>query len=326
MSSEIHALIIESVPKPPWKNNIRVAFYYYEKNGKYYEQQYHFNRNESSRYCGYSQPLNGKTLKEIIDARLDDIKRPDDKITDEIKFIGEPGKYFPRIYRPGLRQSGFHESEIQTINLPALTQAIATTKILLNNLLSLFETVNPDKANFSTYGIKIRNIIFLACTEVESSLSSVLRANGYTTERTWTTKDYIKLLKPMYLNDFKISYLLHPDLNSITPFINWNSEAPTTSLNWYKAYNETKHNREENLEKATLENAIQSVSAAIILLYAQFGPSHNFWKQAEFLNIKFENMPSYKLTDIYIPHSDTHDSPVVSCQWKPMMYNFTAAI
>ena len=54
------------------------------------------------------------------------------------------------------------------------------------------------------------------------------------------------------------------------PFINFGL-SPQKSPDWYDAYNQVKHNREENLEKASLENCMNAVAGILILLYLQFG-------------------------------------------------------
>jgi predicted HAD superfamily hydrolase len=42
-------------------------------------------------------------------------------------------------------------------------------------------------------------------------------------------------------------------------------------LSWYDAYNKTKHDREDNLNVGTLDNAVKAVGAAVAMFYAQFG-------------------------------------------------------
>lgn len=42
----------------------------------------------------------------------------------------------------------------------------------------------------------------------------------------------------------------------LAPFSTWDSKQPTQSLQWYAAYNFTKHDREANLNKATLNDLV----------------------------------------------------------------------
>jgi len=59
--------------------------------------------------------------------------------------------------------------------------------------------------------------------------------------------------------------------NEIYPFKRWDQASPTKSLLWYDAYNATKHDREDNLDKATFENVINATAGLMAMGIAQFG-------------------------------------------------------
>ena len=121
------------------------------------------------------------------------------------------------------------------------------------------------------FGHKIRDVLVLACMEVESAWSAVLHANGFQKDR-MTTNDYVKLCVPMLLSDFTILSSQFPVIEPIRPFSGWDDANPTESLPWYSAYNKTKHSRERNFPEATLEHAIHAVGAVLVMMCAQFGP------------------------------------------------------
>lgn len=180
----------------------------------------------------------------------------------------EPGNYYKRISRPfacgGIFTDDRYEDKIE--------ESLVAVKILLKKLEDLFETVEPTEENLSVHGHKIREIILLACMEVESSWTAVLKENNYPHKPTpLNTNDYVKLLEPMLLDGYKLSLQSYKSFPAITPFKGWNSKSPTISLPWYDAYNKVKHDREENLKLATLENAVYAVGAAVVMLKAQFG-------------------------------------------------------
>jgi hypothetical protein len=180
----------------------------------------------------------------------------------------KPGVRFQRIARPatvgGLSISaGMHEK---------LNASFVALRILLRKLEELFETIEPTTANGHTYGHRIRDVLLLACMEVESSWSAVLKENGYRTNSgRFTTTDYVKLLQPMLLDGYELHLQSYTSYPAFTPYANWATNNPTQSLAWYDAYNKTKHDREENLHHATLENAIFAVGATVVMFYAQFG-------------------------------------------------------
>jgi len=176
-----------------------------------------------------------------------------------------PGEYHLRMWRPGVT-----EARSIAPNLNVITQSIQGIRILVEEIEKIFLTINPCSKNFDVYGHNLRNILLIACMEVEAALTGILMANNYNKDRL-TTNDYVKLLIPMMLDAYEVKLLSYPDIPTIKPFLNWDSSNPTKSLPWYDAYNKTKHDRESNFTYATLEHAINSIAAAIIILYAQFG-------------------------------------------------------
>jgi hypothetical protein len=178
-----------------------------------------------------------------------------------------PGTFYKRIWRPLVCPGSFHKA----ISQATLTESFVALRILLNKLDTLFETIEPSEPNLSAYGHKVREILLLACMEVESSWSAVLKDNGYSAGKRFTTNDYVKLSSPMLLDGYTLSLASYPSFPAFAPFKDWNTSNPTTSLSWYDAYNKTKHDREDNLNVGTLENAVKAVGAAVIMFYAQFG-------------------------------------------------------
>jgi len=161
--------------------------------------------------------------------------------------------------------------ELHTVTDGAVVnESFVALKILLFKMEEMFETVEPSSSNMDTYGHRIRELLLIACMEVEASWAAVLRANGYIKDRL-TTKDYVKLLNPMILDSYVVRLSSYHQFLPFAPFEGWRSDTPTQSLPWYEAYNQTKHNREDHLNAATLRNAVYAVGAAVVMFYAQFG-------------------------------------------------------
>ena len=112
-----------------------------------------------------------------------------------------PGTVYKRIFRPLASPGSFYRA----ISQEKLTESVVSLRILLTKLEGLFETLEPAEANLSAYGHKIREIILLACMEVESAWAAVLKENGYASNRNLTTNDYVKLLGPMLLDSYQLS-------------------------------------------------------------------------------------------------------------------------
>lgn len=80
------------------------------------------------------------------------------------------------------------------------TTALQQEEVLICDLKKVAQCVSPDPSNLLAWGTDIRNLLIVACTEVESQMKGVMKANGARpTFKHFTTVDYVKLLKPMRL-------------------------------------------------------------------------------------------------------------------------------
>jgi hypothetical protein len=263
----------------------------------------------------------GKTLEEGLVELLG--RRTDNnfRIISEQTILHKPGYYYPRIWRLGSLEDNFETDGEPIFDDIILSQALITTSILIKKLLVIFETIQPDSTNLDCYGHEIRNLLLLTCMEVETNLAGILRANDYVSPRVsrMNTQDYVNLLEPLQLSEYNVKFEFYPDLYEIRPFENWSSDSPTQSIPWYDAYNKTKHNREQELSSASLMYAIESISALLILLQAQFGPYHDFWNESPFSTISVSKTASIDISKMYIPHSIDKTKRT---EWQQMKMTF----
>jgi hypothetical protein len=220
--------------------------------------------------------------------------------------------YWPRI----------HDSNGKSSFFEAYSSGLRQIEILFEDLSEIFHTVEPKSSNLVAFGHRIRNLLILACTEVEAQWRGVLSENGYqkfksingnpvpVDEKYWNTQDYVKLLTKMKLNEFSLTFEQYPGIPELKPFSDWNASSSTGNLVWYKAYNSVKHNREEKFQEATLENAINAVAAVIILFIAQY----NEQKPLPRVALKSQPNLQYKYVDI-LSKEDSRPPNRVSCQF-----------
>jgi hypothetical protein len=192
--------------------------------------------------------------------------------------------------------------------------------ILDSDLVGIARVVAPAFKTKDTYGSKIRNTLMVACTEVESQCKGILKANGYALPDRATTGDYVRLCKPMRLDEYSVRLQRHRDYPEIRPFKGWTPSngvpgvGPTTSLPWYHAYNETKHDRELNFELATLEHALSAVAGLHVLLIAQYGlTTHRQLTRDSFFVLG--DRPTWH-------HKDRTYPPLPGASWIPVTYKF----
>lgn len=250
------------------------------------------------------------------------------KIQNFRPFPRGVGDFHPRIWRPGncptwMLAGGEYKESVSIGGETTLRRSAVAAEVLVNQLSGLFRTVEPIPENSHVYGHEIRNVLLLACMEVESALTGVLRANSYVKHDNrgnpidrWNTTDYVKLLGPLRLRSFAVSMVHYPEYPTIFPFASWDAGSPTKSLRWYDAYNSTKHDREQNFGEATLEFAIEAVAAVLCLIFAQFGPGNehlsgwgkNLWQD---FNVLSSN------TRITAEDYYAHWNPVIGT-WNPV--------
>tara|TARA_R110001583_G_scaffold194730_1_gene366775 strand:+ start:67902 stop:68873 length:972 start_codon:yes stop_codon:yes gene_type:complete len=176
--------------------------------------------------------------------------------------IKNPGFFYPRISRGNFKFNYVNDSYHQDVRAYQSIQ---------NSLDNLLYTIEPSKKNFHSYGQKVRELLILACTEVEYLLLRVLLENGYDEKKSYTTQDYIKCLPLLKLNEYTVVLEQYPNIETFKPFEKWAETKPTKSLRWYDAYNSVKHNRGGNLENANFQNLLDAIAAIHIIIEAQYG-------------------------------------------------------
>ncbi len=94
---------------------------------------------------------------------------------------------------------------------------LQSIRLLVERLDELFLYIEPSANGLLNYSHKARELLILACTEVENSLKRYLQAanvislNG----KYYTTKDYIKLHPKLFLSEFEISLKAYPSIDPI---------------------------------------------------------------------------------------------------------------
>ena len=208
-----------------------------------------------------------------------------------------PGEYYPRIARPSNISQGMPIYPGAALSKNVIAIATGQLAALTAQLQRICQTIHPEGANLDSYGHDSRNLLILACTEVEAHWRGVLQANGETTANNrFTTCDYVKLCGPLHLHEYSIVFPYYPWLAPESPFAGWlNSRNPTRDLPWYDAYNLVKHDRESNFAKAILKHAIQAVTACAVMMLAQYGDEN---VSQPFFSI--ERRPLWILEEFYI--------------------------
>jgi hypothetical protein len=294
-----------NLPHPMYLSEVSFSSFYnvpyafaYEHNGYYYAFS-----PDIEALKPFFKPKGDKTLEEWIKEIF--------FATDIRPALYPPGQFYKRMWRP----PGYIRPELLAPDIKILMQSSIAVELLIQRMQELFTTVEPERKNFSVFGHRIREVLLLACMEVEASWVGVLKEHGYNSNRNrYSTNDYVKLLEPMCLADYEVNLRWYPDFPCFKPFGSWNTSRPTKSLYWYDAYNKTKHDRETKLKEATLLHAIHAVGGAAVMFCAQFGIP-----EGERLTESI-----YSMFNIYLVNDrpETAYIPIFGSKWNSTQYNF----
>ncbi len=215
-----------------------------------------------------------------------------------------PGEFYPRMARPNssnptesLGTNPDDGDELRYTRVKSTGQLHA----LIEQLEHVCRVVHPENNNLDAFGHEIRNILILACTEVEMHWKNILDANGTNGS---SATEYVKLADAMKLPNYTVKFNYYPWLGSMKPFERWRSgsRSPSKDLNWYFAYNQVKHNRDTYFSEATLRRAFQAVAGCFVMLCAQYGwdfAIRGIGADRAFLRLM--KAPAWDPSEVYVP-------------------------
>jgi len=109
----------------------------------------------------------------------------------------EMGAYFPRIWRGLYSEDCFQVYNAispRSIYGGKYIGSVVATSIIFDEMQTLFRYIEPQTRNNAAYGHKLRELLIIACTEVETLWRSVLEANSSGTKSRYNTNDYCTLI------------------------------------------------------------------------------------------------------------------------------------
>src|SRR5262249_50897957 len=119
---------------------------------------------------------------------------------------------------------------------------------------------------------------------------------------------------PLRLQEFEVKLSFYPEIAPREPFRGWNPNAATQSLAWYDAYNAVKHDREREFHRATVESAIDAVTACAIMLAAEYRAILS-WKDQIGSFFSFKKSPEWKPEQRYVFYPNAG-------AWQKILFSF----
>lgn len=189
------------------------------------------------------------------------------------EHVDNPRVPFHRCYRPMVKRVNSGSSEYCYLQDDGyarkpymFTRAFVE---LQDELKDIFSYVEPSYQNRKTYSYKIQQLFIRICIELEANFKAILKENKYSIEeRKWTIYDYWKIDASHRLSDYQVIMpTWEGRQKTFAPFEAW-KKSPL--LNWYSAFQRTKHSRADKLNEANLENMMNAFCALFVVLTAQF--------------------------------------------------------
>ena len=130
---------------------------------------------------------------------------------------------------------------------------------LEDDLATLSRYVEFHKDNFKTFSVETVRILMTAVQEIDVLLKAVCNHYGAAAANIGSYCDLMTSKYPTIL-EAQVALAHHSIVR--TPFASWTQTDPPS---WRSANNKVKHARDTNFSSASLENAIDAVSALLIV-------------------------------------------------------------
>ncbi len=194
--------------------------------------------------------------------------------------IKEP---YYRIFRPNKYGSKYDAPyTIDNRNILNWSSSIIAFDLIVNDFKTICQYIDPCEENLGVHSHRLYELFVRICTEIESSMKTILEVNGYQrkakkdnniNKEKLSMVDYKRLEPVLKLSDYKvfINFWNSGRGQECIPFRNL-ARGKTNRLVWYEDYNKVKHNRVEEFHLANLDNVIDSLCGLFVILFSQYGP------------------------------------------------------
>jgi len=148
--------------------------------------------------------------------------------------------------------------------------------LILKDLKNLFEYIEPSQESMNTYSYRIHSLFMRICIEIEANFKAIFNENIYTPQVNRFNQPILnmsvyKLInKSHHLSKYKVGLpqWSGQDFLIFEPFKNWDTN--NGSIDWYQAYNLSKHDRQDNFRVANMDNLLHAATGLLALISSQF--------------------------------------------------------
>lgn len=143
----------------------------------------------------------------------------------------------------------------------------------------------------------------------------------------WNINDYYKVNISHHLSSYEIKIPFWKGINNIrSPYEIWGSTS--NSPQWYKSYNNVKHNMIDKFNEATLNNVVDAFCGLVVLVSAQFfddeilrDPDAFIVDNFGFASYKGDFMQTIKTSLLIKFPNDWNEKEKYDFEWKDLKGN-----
>jgi hypothetical protein len=162
------------------------------------------------------------------------------------------------------------------------------------SLIKTIQYVDLTPNNYKTYSIEFARIFLSASSEIDV-ICKLLCEKIDPTKRAENINDYRNIITIKYPNFYSMKVLIPKYGIELTPWAKWENQK---NPDWWKKYNNVKHERNAHFQDANLKNNLDSVAGLFCLvLYYYQRELYEFklkpWTQL----LSLENEPGYLLLE-----------------------------
>ena len=198
-------------------------------------------------------------------------------------------------------------------NQAELKSLVISAHLIIRDLYDLFNYIEPCNNNLNTYSQRVYELLLRTCTEVEANFKGILTANSYISRSYLKMPDYFKVEKISKLSEYEVSFNRWKENIQFKPYAVWNNAISFVALPWYDNYNQVKHDRYNNFDKANLDSLMNAVAGLLVLLHAQCGGN---MADACFTELTIMQDSQYQLdTDTFVLKTPTFQNEEYEFIW-----------
>jgi len=126
--------------------------------------------------------------------------------------------------------------------------------------------VEFSKSNFRVYSIELAHLLFAAASEVDVVAKLLCQHIAPAAPRS-NINDYKAALLPALPDLPKMEIVVQRYGLRFKPWANWSG---ANNPDWWRSYNNVKHERDANFHQANLKNSLNALGALLILIYLYY--------------------------------------------------------